>query len=208
MENNKEQLIQIWLEVGKKNSWIKHSNDPPFTLNSFSECKSIEVLAEKFVHGNWCLGQAFYFKNLCFINQIDGGDEWLVIKDDLDFESCTMGAIIKDGEFETMTKRMLAASLEDCKRLDYMKSGEKLEWSDLWDAMKREPKVWQLTTKGMYYEMLEALPPQDMTGRAFLVGEPDHHNSEGFAVYACFKIVHKRYEARYLTQAEFSELRN
>lgn len=81
-----------------------------------------------------------------------------------------------------------------------------LEWSELWDAMKKNPEKWQPTTETMYYEMLEALPPQDMTAGAFLVGEPDHHNGEGAAVYACFKTAGKGYEARYLTQKQFITL--
>lgn len=78
------------------------------------------------------------------------------------------------------------------------------EWNVLWFAMRKNPKEWQPTTAHMYDEMLGALPPQDMTRGAFLVGEPDHHNGEGFPVYACFRQAGKAFEAQYLTQKEFN----
>ena len=81
------------------------------------------------------------------------------------------------------------------------------EWKDLWDVMRHRPENWQPTTKAMYDEMLGALPPQAMNGDAFLVGEADHHNDDGIPVYACFKINGGHYEAKYLTQQEFIELR-
>jgi len=114
-----QELLGSWLAIGNRNHWVKYSNDPPFTLKSFSKCETIEELEENISQGNWCLGQAFYYKNLCFINQVDGGDEWLTIKDDLSFESMTFSGIIKDGEFYDLINRLLTASLIDCKNLDY-----------------------------------------------------------------------------------------
>jgi hypothetical protein len=83
-----------------------------------------------------------------------------------------------------------------------MENTRPLEWYELWAAMKEHPAEWITTTGEMYQAMLEAVPPQDMAMGAFLVGEPNHHNAEGEAVYACFT---KRggYRARYLTQREF-----
>jgi hypothetical protein len=78
-----------------------------------------------------------------------------------------------------------------------------LEWSALWSAMRPEPHPWVLTTEHMFDEMLGALPPIDMGGGAFLVGEPNHHNADGEAVYACFHRYNGIVEARYLTVAEF-----
>jgi len=75
-----EQLRQTWYQLGRKNPWIKMADDPPFTSASFVGCYSIEELAERIGHGNWCIGTAFYYHDLCFINQVEGGDEWLTIR--------------------------------------------------------------------------------------------------------------------------------
>lgn len=78
-----------------------------------------------------------------------------------------------------------------------------LEWAPLWDAMKTTPEAWIPTTEAMYWEMLEVLPPRKMMGTNFLVGEADHHNADGRAVYACFCKFGDSYRARYLTVDEF-----
>jgi len=82
-------------------------------------------------------------------------------------------------------------------------SNTTLEWQALWDAMKETPSAWIETTECMYWDMLEVLPPVRMTGRHFLVGEADHHNAQGEAVYACFKKVGSKYFARYLSIDQF-----
>jgi hypothetical protein len=82
-------------------------------------------------------------------------------------------------------------------------SNTTLEWQALWDAMKETPSAWIETTECMYWEMLEVLPPEKMIGANFLVGEADHHNAQGEAVYACFKKVGSKYFARYLSIDQF-----
>lgn len=79
-----------------------------------------------------------------------------------------------------------------------------LEWNALWDAMRNAPSLWVKTTEDMFYEMLGAVPPQDMFGRAFLVGEASDTTASGDDVFACF-VAHTNgtYEARYMTQLEF-----
>ena len=79
----------------------------------------------------------------------------------------------------------------------------KLEWSDLWAAMKASPDAWIPTTDAMYWDMLEAVPPRAHYGGAFLVGEAERHNEDGQAVHACFKQVGDDYFARYMTVAQF-----
>jgi len=64
------------------------------------------------------LGQPFYFKNLCFINQINAGDEWLVIRDGIAFESLTAGAMGYE-EFRDWIKCVMNATDEDLKTLEY-----------------------------------------------------------------------------------------
>lgn len=78
-----------------------------------------------------------------------------------------------------------------------------LTWQPLWDAMKQHPDRWIDTTEQMYWDMLEAVPPRMMARGAFLVGEADHHNAEGQAVYACFSKIGETYRAKYLTAQQF-----
>lgn len=80
-----------------------------------------------------------------------------------------------------------------------------LVWNDLWQAMRQEPHAWVPTTQEMFNEMLCVLPPRAQGGGAFLVGEENHHDADGEAVYACFKQVGDEFEARYMTVAEFRQ---
>lgn len=80
-------------------------------------------------------------------------------------------------------------------------------WKELFDAMDAAPAEWVATTEEMYYAMLEAVPPQDMSLGMFLVGESTRHNARGEAVYACFKVMATGPVARYATQAEFNLLK-
>jgi len=121
-------MIKEWIDIGNRNPWIKEHNNDPYCLtyrdpvfdeNMFTECKSIEELKERFIHGNWCIGQAFYYKNICFINQVNGGDEWLVIRDDIPFESFNCCNIIDAGEFDDYIIRIERASPEQLKSLEY-----------------------------------------------------------------------------------------
>lgn len=84
--------------------------------NSFCLIDNLKTLKKFFRHGNWCLGQAVIFKNLCFIQQVNGGDEWLVIKEfeneTRSFESISFERIITEGEpkeFEKLLKELLEA---------------------------------------------------------------------------------------------------
>jgi hypothetical protein len=83
------------------------------------------------------------------------------------------------------------------------KPSNPLVWGELWDAMKETPSAWIETTEEMHWDMLECLPPKRMESRKFLVGEADHHNEQGEAVFACFKKVGVKFFARYLTIAQF-----
>jgi len=114
--------IPTWVKLGKKNPWIRPANDPPFNTQSFCECKDETELLDKLAHGNWCLGQAFYLGDLCFVQQVDGGDEWLTIKQDVPFESISFGWIIKDegrAAAQALLERLRAASVNRCRELDY-----------------------------------------------------------------------------------------
>lgn len=90
-----------------------------------------------------------------------------------------------------------------------MNETKQLVWAELWAAMDANPDQWIETTEAMYWEMLEVLPPRKMIGRSFLVGEADHHNSEGYPVYSCFtKLGYKQldtYKAKKLSYKQFME---
>lgn len=119
MTNESNHFIESWIKIGQNNTWIQEAYDPPFTPSSIHICKTIDELKEKFIHGNWCLGQGFAYQSLCFINQINGGDEWLTIKEDQDFESLTFETIIKQGQFEKYINCFLNTAGSELKQLNY-----------------------------------------------------------------------------------------
>jgi len=127
-----QKLIEIWIRIGKRNPWVCQvgSKDPrdqcafekPFGEKYFCECRTIDELIETFKQGNWCLGAAFYYKNICFINQIHTGDEWLVIRDKIAFESLSALAVLKqEGEqgIRNFIEDVLVATRDQLKTLDY-----------------------------------------------------------------------------------------
>jgi hypothetical protein len=114
--------IPTWLKIGKANPWIRQASDPAFNTQSFHPCLNDAELLDKLEHGNWCLGQAFFLGDLCVIQQVDGGDEWLTIKQDTPFESMSFGRIIREkgrDAAQAILDRIKAASVKKCRELDY-----------------------------------------------------------------------------------------
>ena len=109
---NEDQLLTIWFAIGSANYWIRLAVDPPFRKASFHKCATAEDLEIHLEAGNWCLGQGFYYQNLCFINQKNGGDEWLTINDDYAFESITFENVIKQGLFKFYLDSLLSTTKE------------------------------------------------------------------------------------------------
>ncbi len=110
METNfdKEQLLSIWEEIGSKNFWIRSSFDPAFSKSMLKECENIDELHFYLNQtGSWCLGQGFYFKDLCLINQQEAGDEWLIIKKDKVVNSVSFGVIIQNDQFYNVIEKLL-----------------------------------------------------------------------------------------------------
>jgi len=110
--------------IGMQNGWCNGEfarQDGNFIVeedrlnpNSFVVIDDPETLKKFFKSGNWCLGQGVIYQNLCFINQINGGDEWLTIKDFGNeirkFESISWKLIIDRDlgeEFERYLDRLL-----------------------------------------------------------------------------------------------------
>jgi hypothetical protein len=115
--------LKTWLKLGRANPWIRTALDPPFNEESFHICKDIDELEERLDHGNWCLGAAFVLGDLCFINQVNGGDEWLVIRGEVRFESLTSRYLIRDGQFRAWVEAVLAASEDQLRNLTYTPKG-------------------------------------------------------------------------------------
>ncbi|QEC53609.1 hypothetical protein EDD80_12411 [Anseongella ginsenosidimutans] len=116
---NEAQLLGIWEQIGQRNYWIRQAIDPPFDKTQLIKCDTLEDLQLSLQQTAWCLGQGFYYQQLCFINQISGGDEWLTIKDDYAFESISFARVIEAGKFEGLIERLLKASKNQCLRLHY-----------------------------------------------------------------------------------------
>jgi hypothetical protein len=112
------------------NPWLKVGGidfeDDPFMENDygyeFTEFDSIEELEEFFDHGNWAIRQGAVYKDLAFINQVNGGDEWWTLKNFdgewIDFESITFRGIIKRGDFPDYIESLLGAWIEN-GRVEY-----------------------------------------------------------------------------------------
>ncbi len=115
------------------NCWLKRhglafmddpclEEDSPYTFYKYEDIAMLKLFFE---HGNWSIRQGVVYQDLFFCNQVNGGDEWWVCRYDpaagayFPFESVTMKAIIDKGEFETLLADMQAATVEQCKRLDY-----------------------------------------------------------------------------------------
>jgi len=69
--------------------------------------------------------------------------------------------------------------------------------------------TWIEVPEARYWEMLECLPPEIMTGHGFLVGEPWDHNAAGQPRFSAFvELNGKHYEsAEPLTVAQFKALK-
>ena len=113
-----QEQLNTWLKLGRKNPWIREANDPPFTLEQLHEKKTIEGLDLHFKHGNWCLGDAPYYQNVCFINQVDSGTEYLVIRDDIVFESLSVQYFPLD-KLRRFIEDVQKATPEQLKNLEY-----------------------------------------------------------------------------------------
>lgn len=110
--------IKTWLRIGKRNPWISEAVDPEFNRDILYESKDFEELWDMVSQGNWSLGLSFYCGNICLINQINAVDEWLVIKENLPFESFTVEAIGRE-KFLHYMRCIQHATLEQCRKLEY-----------------------------------------------------------------------------------------
>ena len=108
-----------WLAIGREKPDIREADDPPFRLESFCPCYTVDELEERLTLRVWAIGTAFYYRDLCFIQQIEGGDEWLTIRHGVAFESISAKLIIQRGKFRDLISRFLAATAEQCRNRTY-----------------------------------------------------------------------------------------
>jgi hypothetical protein len=124
---NKQELIRKCQE----NAWVKHwgvvFREDPFMESdysySFRRYETLDELRMFFKWGYWAIRCGAVYENLCFVQQVNGGDEWWVIKKFTDgeligFESISFSHIISDPKpyitFEAMVDHLLKATKEQC----------------------------------------------------------------------------------------------
>ena len=131
------EIKEFWKQVyklGMMNGWCSGryamedgdyiAEEDRLNENSYTIISKLDDLYKFFKHGNWCLGNSVIHKNLCFIQQIDGGDEWLTIKnfpgEAIAFESMSFDTVDYP-EFENIIGHLLKATKDECVHLDWNK---------------------------------------------------------------------------------------
>lgn len=125
------QTEETLIEKCQQNGWLMRGGydwqDDPYLEEypyEFSCADDLEELRGFFAHDNWAIRQGVTYKDLAFIQQVNGGDEWWTLKqvDDgwMSFENITFGNMVKDPErFNHMICSMVASSPQICHNLDY-----------------------------------------------------------------------------------------
>lgn len=115
-----EALVLKCYYAGMKNGWASGEyaiGDGNFIAEEDRlNTKSIMFIDTKrelkrfFKYGNWCLGQGVIHKDLFFLQQVNGGDEWAtykIIGDEIKkFESISFQRIIECKEFDKYMKSL------------------------------------------------------------------------------------------------------
>ena len=121
------------VEVCQGNPWLMLGGcawqDDPFMEEypyEFRKAESVADLRAFFEHGNWAIRDGIVYRDLAFIQQVNGGDEWWTLKRDGEgwaaFESISLEAVARrgGGELERLVDSMHRASVARCIALDYM----------------------------------------------------------------------------------------
>jgi hypothetical protein len=127
-------LAHKWVLMAQRNVWIRNACDPPLTDGSIRLCASrYELRRWLELGGNWSNGTAFAIEeggvSMCFIQQGECTDEWLVLKrwadgTDLAFESISWHYILTRTDptgayFHEMLDRLFAATPEQARTYSY-----------------------------------------------------------------------------------------
>jgi len=115
LEDEEEKLFwKKCYELGMSNDWCNGKfseadgnfivEEDRLNKKSVIVFDSFWELACYFEHGNWCLGSSVIYRNLCMIQQDNGGDEYLTMKLFKDgvvrsFESISFGRMLEDTSF-------------------------------------------------------------------------------------------------------------
>lgn len=115
-------LLAKMSEVAGRNYWIRMADDPPYVEDSVVLLQN-EAAAEMFFRGgNYSNGTAAIYGKLGFINQVNGGSEFCVIREDAgSFESYSTRLIVdnnRDDLFESFAD-MEAATVDELRTLSY-----------------------------------------------------------------------------------------
>ena len=91
--------------VCDKRPWLSNYREYPAGDYgySFEEVADLDTLAERFDHGNWSIRTGFLYGGLAFVQQVNGGDEWLALRQTApgeweSFETINMRHILYDRE--------------------------------------------------------------------------------------------------------------
>jgi len=132
-KQEEELIIRRCYKAGMGNGWASGkfaiqdgdfiTEEDRLNLKSICFIDRKDELRKFFKTGNWCLGQGVIYKNLFFLQQVNGGDEWATYrindKDILQFESISFERIIRDNEFKDYMNRLIKATDEQLKNLEY-----------------------------------------------------------------------------------------
>lgn len=113
------ELREAWFRIGTKTPPLHDAVDPPFSKDGFIGCHKLEELEERLGHGYWVMGTSIYYRDVCFICMEEAADDWLVIRHGVAIGRMTLKPRIETGEFGDLIARLLAATKEQCLRLEY-----------------------------------------------------------------------------------------
>lgn len=112
-------------EVCQNNVWLKRGGiffqenigaEEDYNYH-FCQASTMKQLRAFFVHGNWAIRNGIVYKDLAFINQVNGGDEWWGLKLFegvwYAFDSITFSYIIADEEFSQFMKKLDRLTVDD-----------------------------------------------------------------------------------------------
>lgn len=77
----------LYHDVCQQNDWLREDHDPDdhvYDVKDYPyevyECSDVERLVDLLRHGNLSIRTGLAWRNLLFVQQVDGGDEWLTLR--------------------------------------------------------------------------------------------------------------------------------
>jgi len=132
-EKDPRTYLQAWYDIAMANPWI----GPPLTdifayghgehamregdiAHHVGICETAEQLVGYLSQDTgWCLGQAFAWRDQCYINQTLGS-EWLALKRGTEFESCS-GSLFEGERGLEFVNAVDAATEAECKERTFLR---------------------------------------------------------------------------------------